>query len=71
MSKLVSSVTMTVDGVVDVSGWFVAEGAHDLAQAVPDAALLHPGHVFARSHVSAFGSSEKIRAGIPGRATLR
>ncbi len=31
MSKLVSTVTMTVDGVTDVGAWYVAEGGHDRA----------------------------------------
>jgi dihydrofolate reductase len=31
MSKLISSTTMTVDGVVDVGEWYVSEGEHDRA----------------------------------------
>jgi dihydrofolate reductase len=31
MSKLISSTTMTVDGLVDVSDWYVSEGEHDRA----------------------------------------
>ena len=29
MGKLINSTAMTVDGLTDVSGWFVAEGEHD------------------------------------------
>jgi len=31
MSRLISSTTMTVDGVTDVADWFVSEGEHDVA----------------------------------------
>lgn len=31
MSKLINTVTMTVDGVTDVVEWCVAEGEHDRA----------------------------------------
>jgi hypothetical protein len=29
MGRLVSNTSMTVDGLYDVDGWFVAEGDHD------------------------------------------
>jgi len=31
MSSLIATTTMTVDGVTDVGGWYVAEGGHDAA----------------------------------------
>ena len=31
MGKLISSTTMTVDGVTDVADWYVSEGEHDAA----------------------------------------
>ena len=31
MSRLIKETTMTVDSVVDVSEWYVSEGAHDQA----------------------------------------
>ena len=31
MSRLVNTTTMTVDGVVDVAGWYVPQGGHDRA----------------------------------------
>jgi dihydrofolate reductase len=43
VSKLILSTTMTVDGVITVSEWFVSEGEHDRAsreQFVDAAAML-------------------------------
>ena len=31
MGNLINTIAMTVDGVIDVSDWFVAEGDHDVA----------------------------------------
>ena len=31
MGRLINTIAMTVDGVIDVSDWFVAEGDHDAA----------------------------------------
>ncbi len=31
MGKLINTTTMTIDGLVDVGAWCVAEGAHDRA----------------------------------------
>jgi dihydrofolate reductase len=31
MSRLINTTTMTVDGVIDVGDWYVAEGGHDRA----------------------------------------
>jgi hypothetical protein len=43
MGRLINTTAMTVDGVVDVSDWFVAQGEHDTASLSlfdGDAALL-------------------------------
>jgi len=31
MGRLINTTAMTVDGVIDVSDWFVAQGDHDAA----------------------------------------
>jgi hypothetical protein len=31
MSKLIISITMTVDGVIDVGEWYISEGGHNRA----------------------------------------
>jgi hypothetical protein len=31
MGRLIDTTAMTVDGVIDVSDWFVAQGDHDAA----------------------------------------
>jgi dihydrofolate reductase len=44
MGRVINTTSMTVDGVIDVSDWFIAEGDHDEAArslfTTPDAALL-------------------------------
>ena len=43
MGRLINTTAMTVDGVIDVSDWFVAHGRHDeasLAVFTEDSAML-------------------------------